>query len=415
MNYGKIALNLAFGLLVLTGISCVKSSGHTGDLVETQGIRDSYAKTDIGRDVSFNGMSSMRAVVNMDGEIMLPVVLDHKTSCLMAVDTGAVRTALEQTLLATVTNGVGRTTIDFGNGFVLKDFEVLAVDLGDARGHVGQDLGGLIGRDLFSVFYFGLDYRNKLVYMSKTDPQVPPPGFTPSMCIDLPFQLIQALPVVHAEVNGKDAAFIADTGSGVTIVTRSLVDDQTYEKGIKGYTWYTSYGSDPGVIVRLPVISLAGHEVKDSWAVVVPDDFHLKGVFDRIGLHVQGFIGYPVFRRFFVGLPKGKNRFELYPCPSLSHIDPHEWDRVGIEVVQKDTSFLVDMVFQPSDAFDKGLRKGDRIVAIDGSTTSGTDIDTLRRDLRGKPGQVKTIKYARGNTVSTIQVKVDRLLPELKE
>jgi hypothetical protein len=234
------------------------------------------------------------------------------------IDTGAVRTMFDESLLAHVENGVGPVTIDLGRGLVLDDYEVLAGDLSEAIDHLGVRLDGLIGLDLFQRFYFGLDHAGSRATVEAGLPSEPPPGFSAADGVDLPFEVIQGLPVVDATIDGAAARLIADTGSGVTLVTESFVRPETLTHGITGYVWYTSYGSDPGTIVRLRSIELGGHAVEGTWAVVVPDDHHLREVFELLGVDVDvdGFLGFPVYRQFFISVIGCESRYELCRTPT---------------------------------------------------------------------------------------------------
>ncbi|MBW1873293.1 MAG: aspartyl protease family protein [Deltaproteobacteria bacterium] len=356
------------------------------------------------------------AVIPLDGQVLFPVALDSENRPFhMVVDTGAVRSVAEEALLREVVNGVGKVTIDFGHGLVLQDYEVIAADLSEAVNHIGTPLHGLIGQDLFFDYFFGLDYRNSKVYMDELVPESPPPGFSTNDGVNLTYELVQNMPVMNVDIGGRTAKLIADTGSGVTILTRSFVEQQLLESGLEGYIWYTSYGSDPSTIVRLPSIKLGGIEVADSWAVVVPDDFHLKQVFEMLGIYVDGFIGYPVYRRFFIEIFGAENRYVFYPYPNNSHVDANEWDRVGCEIMRADGQVTVDMIFAGSDAAAQGLAAGDILVAVDGTQVSTLELDQIRLMLRGSPDDSRNLSIVRQSNNLELYLAVDRLLPPLQE
>lgn len=372
------------------------------------------AGSDAGQDAGNNAGDyppARAALVPLDGQPLFPVALDNRIGHYFVVDTGAARTAVETTLLRDVANGVGVVTIDFGAEVVLEDFEVLAVDLSEARDHIGAPIDGLIGQDLFKTMYFGIDYMHAEVTVAYTLPQSPPPAFSIYDAVEIPYTLVQELPVVDALVGAKPARLIADTGSGVTILTESFVEPALLASGLKGYMWYTSYGSDPATIVRLPSMLFQGAEVTGEWAVVVPDAYHLKPVFDALGIDVDGFLGYPVYRHFYVGVDGARSRYLFYPYAATPHIYPGEWDRVGVEIARDGGRTLVDMVFSPSDANDVGLMNGDEITAIGGAATASFTPDAIRLLLRGAPGETRLLTIDRDGDVQNVSVKVDALLP----
>jgi len=355
------------------------------------------------------------ALIPLDGQVLFPVFLDGGTEpSHLVVDTGAGRSAFEESLLREVKNGVGQVTIDFGGGILFPDYKVLAVDLSAAENHIGVPIHGLIGQELFATLYFSLDYRASRAHVSTEVPPVPPPGFESGDAIEVPYTVVQTLPLVTVRVGDTEVTLIADTGSGVTLVTESSVPSAILQTGIDGYVWYTSYGSDPAKLVRLPSLTIAGHEVTDSWAAVVPDDFHLKAVFDGLGVSAVGFVGYPVYRRFHVAIIAAEERYQFYPYPDISHLPAFEWDRVGLEVMREQGAVTVDMVFAPSDAADQGIATGDVLTAIDGQSLDGMPLDEIRLMLRGAPGETRTLDLERGAAPLQLEVEVDRLLEPLE-
>ena len=384
-------------------------SPDTSELGAIEDASDAEATEDVPDPAPFP--SPLGARIPLDGQMLYPLRLDGDPGPYwMVVDTGAIRTVVEESLLAEVHNGVGSITMDFGRGILLEDYEVLAGDLSRAVEHIGVPLSGLLGQDLFLRYYFGLDYREALVYMAESTPLAPPPGFELEERLILPYDLVQGLPIVELTIEGRVTRLIADTGSGVTLLVRSAVPPELLENCLGGYVWHTSFGSDPGCILRLPCLEIAGFQVHDSWAVVVPDDFHLRPVFDLIGVDAQGFVGYPVYRRFFVGVRGHENLYELYPYDSMEHISVQEWDRVGIELRREGERVFIDMLFEPSDAFDCGLLPEDELLALDGAPLAPLELDELRLRLRGSPGEARDLSILRGDERMEVSVQVDRLL-----
>jgi len=340
------------------------------------------------------------ALIPLDGQVLFPVVLGGGDQAFnLAVDTGAARTVVAEELLRDVENGVGVVSIDFGNGVELIDYEVLAADLSQAADHIGVELHGLIGQDIFEDYFFALDYRAARTAMAPLAPADPPPGFCDADRKTVAYELVQQMPIVQVDIGGKQARLIADTGSGVTILTRSFVDQELLADGLTGYVWYTSYGSDPGIIVRLTSLILAGHDVHDSWAVVVPDDYHLKEVFEMLGLQVDGFLGYPVYRRFLIEVNGARSEYSFF--------------RIGCEIMRSGDQVIIDMIFEPSDANQKGLLEGDVLKEIDDQPVAGLDLDEIRLLLRGTPNDVRRLAIGRQGQDIELDIEVDRLLPPL--
>ncbi|MBI5525568.1 MAG: aspartyl protease family protein [Deltaproteobacteria bacterium] len=425
---GILRLPLVFACLVailfLAGCDGASStiSSDSNDISADTGAPDADIPTDSGGgkppDAGVADAGSypplVPVTIPIDGQVLYPVNLDGNAGpFLLVVDTGAVRTAVETTLLRNVQNGVGVITIDFGSGNVFSDYEVLAADLTEAKDHIGISIHGLIGQDIFSELYFGLDYRTSAAVVTETAPEEAPPGFSTEEGIVVPYVVDGNLgiPLVEARVGGKTARLIADTGSGVTILTRSFVEPSLLDSGLSGYLWYTSYGSDPATIVRITSIDVGGAVAEGTWAVVVPDDHHLRPVFDALGVAVDGFLGYPFYRRFFTAIDVAAGRWEFYSYNDLPHVPAGEWDRVGVEIAREGGEVVIDMVFSPSDAEAKGVSAGDVLRAIDGQGVEGKGLDDLRLELRGVPGETRTLVVSNEGVDREVEVSVDRLLP----
>lgn len=402
------------------------SGGGDGDDESDVDFSDAAADSDIEGDIDNDILSRpcdtpiafppfREALIPLDGQVIFPVALGGDPGPFsLLVDTGAVWTTIDTDTLAAVTGGVNDVSIDFGEGFVLEAYRVRSRDFSAAMEHIGVEIHGVIGQDLFRRFYFGLDYAGSAVTIGAGLPIEPPPRFATTDVVDVPFDIEQGLPIIDVDIGGERARLVADTGSGVTILTESLVDPLIHENGVDGYIWHTSYGSDQGFVVRIPELEISGEVVENSWAVVVPDDHHLAEYFRLIGVDMQGFLGFPAYRRFFISIRGCENRYLFYPEEDFDHIDSHEWDRVGVDIMRAGDDAVVDMVFEPSDASDQGVQGRDVLVAIDGVSTSGRSLDEIRLDLRGEPAKTMVLSIERGGAPIEVSVEVDRLLSPLE-
>lgn len=367
-----------------------------------------------GQDAAPLVPTEREVLIPLDGQVLFPVRLDGATeSSYLVIDTGAVRSAFEETLLRDVKNGVGVVTVDFGDGIVFDDYEVLAADLTEAEDHIGVAIDGLIGQDLFQQLYFGIDYRRARAIVARTPPQTAPAGWSEAERQTIPYELEQGYPIVTIDVDGTPARLIADTGSGVTLLTESHVPPAWLDTGLGGYVWHTSYGSDEATIVRIPTLSVGDVPVADSWAVIVPDDHHLSAVFSAIGLQIDGFLGYPAYRTFYWGIRGGESAYEVFPQKGEDPWTATEWNRVGVELVSSDNSVLIDMLFQPSSAQDTGLMVGDGLVSVDGTAVDGMALDDVRRMLQGNVGESRTLDILHDGAPKQVSVEVDDLLPTI--
>lgn len=351
------------------------------------------------------------ATLAPDGQLVVAGFIKGQAAQL-AMDTGAFPTAVDKRFAGSVITA----EVAINVGPINKDKHLVAVaDLARASSFVGLDLGALVGSDLLDPYYVGLDYKTPGVYLLKSLPAPPPPGAT-AAALPAPFTQKLGVPVVEATVASgaasKTIKLIADSGSGVTVITESTLkamDPGAKLKRLSGYTWHTGTGSTRGAVVRLPSIKVGAAEVKGSWAVVLPDNHHMAVVLAIAGLP-QGFLGFPFYRAFHTLYAGPDKRYLFYPGAGLA-APTDEWIHVGLELSQQKNSFKVEMIYTPSDASSQGVKEGDLLTAVDGKATAGSTLKQVQALLRGKAGEVKKLSISRAGKASVYSVKVEDLLP----
>ena len=352
----------------------------------------------------------------LDGQAMIQGSFDGTGPIWWALDTGAARTYVDSEITGTTNNVTGDVVV---GPLEFPQHQVGSVDLAEAEAFIGWDLGGLAGQDLFADRFTALHYAGLQAHFLDAVPAEPPPGSSMTEPAETPYELPASIPVATFTLGGTvDVALIADTGSGVTLITEDvfeLIDDGTLPT-LDGYVWATNYGSDPGFLTRLPSIGVTGTEVSadGTWAVVIPQDNHLFPLLRGNGIDAQGFIGFPFYRHFVVGVDGFDDRYLWWELDDLSHIDPREWQRVGIEPSWRDGGFHVEMLYSPSDAEDQGLQVGDQILTVDADDLSGATLDDLKAKLRGQPGAAVELSVDRAGQAMTFTVEIEDLLPTLE-
>jgi len=369
------------------------------------------------------------AVLTVDGQLLVDGYFNELGPLWWVLDTGAARTFADTDVSGTSNPVIADIVI---GPVQLNDKQVASADLGEAEAFIGWDLGGLAGQDLFSKRFIALDYKAPRAFFFDSLPSDAPDGVTEKSPAEMPYDLPSSIPVVTAFLGGAEtveARLIADTGSGVTIITEDLfdkIDDGTLRR-LYGYVWATNYGKDDAFVTLIPSIAVLGETSADaadggeeagdktgagmvqwSWAVVIPTENHLFPLLKGNGIEADGFLGYPYFRNFVVGVDGPQSRYLFWEYSDKSHIDDYEWKRVGIEPAWREGAFVVEMVYTPSHAADAGVLAGDRIVEV-GSTTPET-LDGLKMSLRGVPGESVPLVFEREGQQLELDILIDDLL-----
>ncbi len=358
--------------------------------------------------------------IPIDGQAIFTGTWDGRENIPYLIDTGAQITSFDVDLTDGNVSFFQADTMFLGTttycGATIK-----GRDLAEAEAYIGVDIGALLGQTVLKHIYTYVDYQNARGYLYRTEPTVEPPGRFTSAATDLPYVLQNELPVATIGLgNGDTVDLLTDTGSGVTIVTQSHFDEleaalESPLPRLEGYVWATNYGTDDAFITRLPVLELSGAVVEGEWAVVIPDDYHIRALLEGSSVFVDGFLGYPAYRHFLLEVRGPDSMFRLWPYGSDDHIDVGEWHRVGIELVQRDVGPRVEMIFRPSDAAEQDINIGDVVRAVDGTSVADMNLDEIRRLLHGTPGDTidLELQVEGAGPSRLVTVAIDDLLPPL--
>jgi hypothetical protein len=353
----------------------------------------------------------------VDGQLLVEGTYNGGSPLWWVLDTGAARTFIDSDVTGVTTTVVADLAI---GPLEFKKKQATSVELDEAEAFIGWDLGGLAGQDIFAKRFIALDYARSKAFFFDTVPESPPLGTAQAEPMRLHYDLPSSIPVVTAVLSGQTEVtvqLIADTGSGVTIITEDAfyqLDDGTLPR-LKGYVWATNYGTDLSFVTRIPEIQAGedgGGKAAWTWAVVVPTDNHLFPLLRGNGIEAQGFLGYPFYRNFLVGVDGATQTYLWWEYENKGHLDANEWNRVGIEPTWRDGAFFVEMVYSPSDAETQAISTGDRILAVDGDPVDGMTLDDLKRRLRGVPGTTVVLSLERDGSESEAGVLIEDLLPQ---
>lgn len=293
-------------------------------------------------------------------------------------------------------------------------------DLSEAEAYIGVNIDALLGQSAMRSLYTYIDYSELRAWIFADPPTMNPPGMDDVEPVLLPYELQNELPVATVTLTGGGTAdLLTDTGSGVTILEQTPYDAMAaaYEgelPRLDGYVWATNYGTDDAFITRVPTMDVGGYTVAGEWAVVIPDDNHIRALLTGSGIEVDGFLGYPVYRHFITEVRGPDTTFRFWPYTEPPTYDD-EWHRVGLEFVQRDGVTTVEMVFAPSAAAEADIAHGDVLVAIDGASVADTVLDDIRRALHGTPGDERALTFRDAETgdESVITLPIEDLLPPL--
>ena len=264
----------------------------------------------------------------------------------------------------------------------------------------------VLGAGLLRRFVMEFDYTTPRVRLFEPAAFQPPPG---AIQVPLIFRTNPNVPFVRVNVRMADGAehmtqLVADTGAasfaaafvdpaasrlreavGVTAAVPNVV------KGPFGPLQLSA--ARPAAMVIGPVTL--------SHPVVALIESSLSSGLD------DGLLGCGFFRRFTATFDYGGHRLFLQPNGRTDA--PHLFDASGVSFQQSAGRFVVDNVLPDTAAARSGLRKGDRLLDIDGSRADSLTPVALRT-LLSQPGETRLLTIERDGKRMAIAIALTKRL-----
>jgi S1-C subfamily serine protease len=122
----------------------------------------------------------------------------------------------------------------------------------------------------------------------------------------------------------------------------------------------------------------------------------------------NGFMGIGIMKRFTVVFDYGQEAF--YLKPGRSYREPFEWNMAGLLVwVNRDGFLQVKDIVEASPGWDKGIRPGDIITAIDGRDVSEMS-NAQMFDAFARDGAEVALSIRRDGDRKTVSLRLRRLI-----
>jgi len=293
------------------------------------------------------------------------------------------------------------TRIEIGG--LAFDGKILTVlNLASVARALGNAVDGVLGNDILQDFTFTLNYSKEEMVAGRLaelgDTGVPLKLRRSGNEFFVPIQLMSS-----------SEELLLDTGTNSTNLSwetwqqlsRVWTPDTTIDGVVRA-----GFPTPPAFLVCVPDLRLDDIEVRDQ-AVRVQRELN-AGAFSAAGF--GGTLGSEVLRQFEVTFDLKHDEIFLKKDPR-SKLDPYRYVTVGIQFARNDQgTYTVMSVWKNSPADQSGIRLGDRIRAINGTSTGSMTAEQVSAQLHGEEGTPVNLILERGDDASAVTLHTRQML-----
>jgi PDZ domain-containing protein/aspartyl protease len=300
---------------------------------------------------------------------------------------------------------MGRTLVRelrLGEG-VFRDQQMLLTpsdDFANVFGTLSPD--GVIGKPIFERYVIRIDYQRKILTFT-------PPSQYAAGAVAVRFDLPRQIPVVDAELDGVRGRFGVDTGARSSLlVYRPFAEEhklrEKYGARVEGVTGWGLGGPIRSLLARSEHFSLGGFDMQNS---VVRLSTQKAGA--TTSSSMAGLIGPDILARFIVTFDYSRRQMLLEKSKDFARVD--SYDRAGVWMGQNGQSFFAVDVVAGGPADVAGIRKGDRVLEIDGVATAKLILPEVRERMRrGAVGSTVKMLVEHEGTRRVVEVRLRDLV-----
>ncbi|MFO0841189.1 MAG: aspartyl protease family protein [Gemmataceae bacterium] len=244
---------------------------------------------------------------------------------------------------------------------------------------------------------------------------------TPAKPVTVPFELLKSGHMaVQVRVNGKGPYLLVfDTGAPISLLTTRLAKEAKLLSG-KNSSFMPGFGTIGEA--KIKSLEVGSQKVEDVGAIVM-DHPTVEALGRALGKKLDGIVGFPFFARFKLTLDYEKKTMTLVPTgykpanvmdammamvlqgPAKQALAPAaQWGLLVTKEIGDEADGVDVKSVVPGSAADKaGLRRGDRLLTLDGRWTD-TLADLYEAASYVNPGMPATVRVRRGGKELELKV-----------
>lgn len=367
--------------------------------------------------------------------IVIPVMLDNALPLRFIIDTGAENTIILEKKITdmlrvdyrrtfsvrgadvnTILTAYLATGIDLRLANVLlarnRSMLVLGENYFNFEKITGTNIQGILGADFLMRFIVEFDFRRHVIRLHE------PGRYQPSnRHVEVPSTFIRhrpylELPIAINQLVPTKRRMLLDSGAGLTLLLHTFGDTlDAADLPVQTVPTYIANGLGgdlEGSVGRANSIHLAGKELNEVITYFQP--------LDTVGMNFlnkrEGILGNRVMKRFNVVVDYVREKVYFRP-EGKAWKKKFRFDRSGLSLVAEGRNlrtFNVASIIPNSPASEVGLQVGDRIVAVNGTSTTFWSLSSIIKKLKGKTGKQVKIRYERDGQYYKVRLSLRELI-----
>ena len=339
------------------------------------------------------------------------------------VDTGSPFALLyPQAFHGAVPNGAGTVASLALGETTLWKVPTLGIDGAGAIAPDGGPMGGVLGYSVFGQFAVSFNFRDRQLALGT----VPfPDGVLPAVVTPFslegggagqlpgggaPIAFSASRVLLSASVESIPVTLMFDSGASWVVLESALLASLTADgRPTLATSASLARGTATVSLTRVRRVSLAEAQVDDVvGAASAGTDELLTTLSQEVGRPVEGLLGAEFLRHYYATVDYPRRFVELRRYADEEFL-VDSYQRVGIELAfdAAREGYLVAQVYPGTNAEEQGIRIGDIVRAVDGTSLVKLGPAAAERTLLGTVGTLRHVDFEN----RAVDVRVDDLLP----
>lgn len=367
--------------------------------------------------------------------IVLQVMIDNVLPAKFILDTGAENTVLLEKKLTDLLNVNYRKTYNvrgadietiltaylatgidlrFADALLARDRTMLVLkeNYFNFERIIGESVQGILGADFLMRFVLEIDYRRSLIVLHEPG-QWKPTGRHKKLRSAFVRNRPYVQPTITLSGNKpRRRRLLLDTGAGLTLLLHTFGDSTTNVNDLPVQTVPTYIadglgGKLEGSVGRARGVTLAGKQLEGVVTYFQP--------IDTVGASYlnerEGIIGNRILQRFNLVIDYSREQVWLKPVGRWKQ--RFRFDRSGMSLLAggpRLRTFNVASIIPGGPADRAGLRVGDRIASVNGTSSSFLSLSGIIRRFEGKAGRKIKIRYSRKGVYYSVAFKLEEMI-----